>query len=157
MIFGKKKQRKIKLIKFNSDRTIQSVNASINKSIIEFEDEGWEARNTAFIEYNKDSLWGFKIQKIDNLKTCFIVRENDPAPLEFRKNKIYGDKLSPETLIYHEDESFSRKVSQLEETGGKGQQDTVVKGLVMVMGVLAVCILFGMLLVGIPGLDSFGK
>ena len=90
-------------------------------------------------------------------KNCFIVRENDPAPLEFRKNKIYGDKLSPETLIYHEDESFSRKVSQLEETGGKGQQDTVVKGLVMVMGVLAVCILFGMLLVGIPGLDSFGK
>ena len=156
MIFGKKQKRKIKLITITTDRTIQSVNAAINKSIIEYEDEGWEARNTAFIEYNKDSLWGFKIQKIDNLKTCFIVRENDPAPLEFRKNKIYGDKLSPETLIYHEDESFSRKVSQLEETGGKGQQDTVIKGLVMVMGILVVCILFGMLLVGIPGLDSFG-
>ena len=117
---------------------------------------GWEARNSAFIEYNQDTLWGFKKEKIDNLKTCFIVRENDPAPLEFKADKIYGDKLNPDTLIYHEDESFSRKVSQIEETGGKGQQDMIVKGLVITMGVLAVCFLFGMMLVGIPGLSSLG-
>ncbi len=156
MIFGNIKKRKIKLIKFNTDRSIQSVSGIVNKSIIEHEEEGWEARNTAFIEYNQDTFWGFKKAKIDNLKTCFIVRENDPAPLEFKADKIYGNKLAPETLIYHEDESFSRKVSQIEETGGKGQQYMIVKGLVITMGVLAVCFLFGMLLVGIPGIPSIG-
>ena len=151
-----KKIRKVKLIKFNTDRSIQSVSGIVKKSIIEYDNEGWEARNSAFIEYNQDTLWGFKKEKIDNLKTCFIVRENDPAPLEFKADKIYGDKLNPDTLIYHEDESFSRKVSQIEETGGKGQQDMIVKGLVITMGVLAVCFLFGMMLVGIPGLSSLG-
>jgi len=155
MIFDKK-IRKVKLIKFNTDRSIQSVSGVVKKSIIEYDNEGWEARNSAFIEYNQDTLWGFKKEKIDNLKTCFIVRENDPAPLEFKADKIYGDKLNPDTLIYHEDESFSRKVSQIEETGGKGQQDMIVKGLVITMGVLAVCFLFGMMLVGIPGLSSLG-
>jgi hypothetical protein len=155
MIFDKK-IRKVKLIKFNTDRSIQSVSGIVKKSIIEYDNEGWEARNSAFIEYNQDTLWGFKKEKIDNLKTCFIVRENDPAPLEFKADKIYGDKLNPDTLIYHEDESFSRKVSQIEETGGKGQQDMIVKGLVITMGVLAVCFLFGMMLVGIPGLSSLG-
>ena len=155
MIFDKK-IRKVKLIKFNTDRSIQSVSGIVKKSIIEYDNEGWEARNSAFIEYNQDTLWGFKKEKIDNLKTCFIVRENAPAPLEFKADKIYGDKLNPDTLIYHEDESFSRKVSQIEETGGKGQQDMIVKGLVITMGVLAVCFLFGMMLVGIPGLSSLG-
>ena len=155
MIFDKK-IRKVKLIKFNTDRSIQSVSGVVKKSIIEYDNEGWEARNSAFIEYNQDTLWGFKKEKIDNLKTCFIVRENDPAPLEFKADKIYGNKLNPDTLIYHEDESFSRKVSQIEETGGKGQQDMIVKGLVITMGVLAVCFLFGMMLVGIPGLSSLG-
>ena len=155
MIFDKK-IRKVKLIKFNTDRSIQKVSGIVKKSIIEYDNEGWEARNSAFIEYNQDTLWGFKKEKIDNLKTCFIVRENDPAPLEFKADKIYGDKLNPDTLIYHEDESFSRKVSQIEETGGKGQQDMIVKGLVITMGVLAVCFLFGMMLVGIPGLSSLG-
>ena len=155
MIFDKK-IRKVKLIKFNTDRSIQSVSGIVKKSIIEYDNEGWEARNSAFIEYNQDTLWGFKKEKIDNLKTCFIVRENDPAPLEFKADKIYGDKLNPDTLIYHEDESFSRKVSQIEETGGKGQQDMIVKGLVITMGVLEVCFLFGMMLVGIPGLSSLG-
>ena len=155
MIFDKK-IRKVKLIKFNTDRSIQSVSGIVKKSIIEYDNEGWEARNSAFIEYNQDTLWGFKKEKIDNLKTCFIVRENDPAPLEFKADKIYGDKLNPDTLIYHEDESFSRKVSQIEETGGKGQQDMIVKGLGITMGVLAVCFLFGMMLVGIPGLSSLG-
>ena len=155
MIFDKK-IRKVKLIKFNTNRSIQSVSGIVKKSIIEYDNEGWEARNSAFIEYNQDTLWGFKKEKIDNLKTCFIVRENDPAPLEFKADKIYGDKLNPDTLIYHEDESFSRKVSQIEETGGKGQQDMIVKGLVITMGVLAVCFLFGMMLVGIPGLSSLG-
>ena len=74
----------------------------------------------------------------------------------FKADKIYGDKLNPDTLIYHEDESFSRKVSQIEETGGKGQQDMIVKGLVITMGILAVCFLFGMMLVGIPGIPSLG-
>tara|TARA_R110002012_G_scaffold135728_1_gene289692 strand:- start:4033 stop:4506 length:474 start_codon:yes stop_codon:yes gene_type:complete len=156
MIFGNKKERKIKLIKFNTDRSVQSIVGTVKKSIIEYEEEGWEARNTAFIEYNKDSLWGFQKAKIDNIKPCFVVRENDPAPLEFKKDKIYGDKLTPETLIYHEDESFSRKVSQIEETGGKAQQDMLIKGLVFTMGILAVCFLFGMLLVGIPGIPSLG-
>jgi hypothetical protein len=155
MIFDKK-IRKVKLIKFNTDRSIQSVSGIVKKSITLPIYEGWEARNSAFIEYNQDTLWGFKKEKIDNLKTCFIVRENDPAPLEFKADKIYGDKLNPDTLIYHEDESFSRKVSQIEETGGKGQQDMIVKGLVITMGVLAVCFLFGMMLVGIPGLSSLG-
>ena len=155
MIFDKK-IRKVKLIKFNTDRSIQSVSGIVKKSIIEYDNEGWEARNSAFIEYNQDTLWGFKKEKIDNLKTCFIVRENDPAPLEFKADKIYGDKLNPDTLIYHEDESFSRKVSQIEETVGTWQQDMIVKGLVITMGVLAVCFLFGMMLVGIPGLSSLG-
>tara|TARA_R110002096_G_scaffold196101_1_gene378797 strand:+ start:550 stop:1023 length:474 start_codon:yes stop_codon:yes gene_type:complete len=157
MIFTNNKPRKVKLIKFNSDRSIQSIMGIVKKSIIEYQDEGWEARNSGYIEYNKDSLWGFQKAKIDNLKPCFVVRENDPAPLEFKKDKIYGNKVTPEALIYHEDESFSRKVSQIEETGGKGQQDIILKGLVIVMSVLAICILFGMLLVGLPGIGSFNR
>jgi len=156
MIFSNNKLRKVKLIKFNTDRSVQSVSGVVRKSIIEYQDEGWEARNTAFIEFSRDSLWGFKKQKIDNLKSCFIVRENDPAPLEFKSEKIYGEKLSPQTLIYHEDESFSRKVSEVEQTGGTGQQDLLIKGLVVSMILLTICILFGMLLVGLPGVSSLG-
>ena len=59
MIFDKK-IRKVKLIKFNTDRSIQSVSGIVKKSIIEYDNEGWEARNSAFIEYNQDTLWGFE-------------------------------------------------------------------------------------------------
>ena len=86
MIFTNNKPRKVKLIKFNSDRSIQSIMGIVKKSIIEYQDEGWEARNSGYIEYNKDSLWGFQKAKIDNLKPCFVVRENDPSPLEFKKD-----------------------------------------------------------------------
>jgi len=149
-----KKVRKIKLIKFNTDRSIEVVNADIKKSIIEYNDEGWEVRNTAFIEYNVDKIYGFWRNKIDALKICFIVRENDPSPLEFKKNKIYGKDISPDDLVYHEDESFSRKVSEVEKTKGKGTTDLIVKSLGITIVVLGVGIVLGVVTVGLPGLPK---
>ena len=151
-----KKNPQVKLIKFNMDKSIQIVNANVNKSIIEYEKEGFEARNEGYSEYKKDKLFGFIRAKDDKIKSCFIVRENDPAPLVFYKESMYGSTVTPDQLVYHEDESFSRKVSEVESKKAAGPQEFIVKAL----GIVCICLAIGFLLqisiVGIPNIGGVG-
>ena len=151
-----KKNPQVKLIKFNMDKSIQIVNANVNKSIIEYEKEGFEARNEGYSEYKKDKLFGFIRAKDDKIKSCFIVRENDPAPLVFDKESMYGSTVTPDQLVYHEDESFSRKVSEVESKKAAGPQELIVKAL----GIVCICLAIGFLLqisiVGIPNIGGVG-
>ena len=151
-----KKNPQVKLIKFNMDKSIQIVNADVNKSIIEYQKEGFEARNEGYSEYKKDKLFGFIRAKDDKIKSCFIVRENDPAPLVFDKKSMYGSTVTPDQLVFHEDESFSRKVSEVESKKAAGPQEFIVKAL----GIVCICLAIGFLLqisiVGIPNIGGVG-
>ena len=151
-----KKNPQVKLIKFNMGKSIQIVNADVNKSIIEYQKEGFEARNEGYSEYKKDKLFGFIRAKDDKIKSCFIVRENDPAPLVFDKKSMYGSTVTPDQLVYHEDESFSRKVSEVESKKAAGPQEFIVKAL----GIVCICLAIGFLLqisiVGIPNIGGVG-
>ena len=68
-----RKNPQIKLIKFNMDKSIQIVNADVKKSIIEYEKEGFEARNEGYSEYKKDKLFGFIKVKDDKIKSSIIA------------------------------------------------------------------------------------
>ena len=151
-----RKNPQIKLIKFNMDKSIDIVNADVNKSIIEYEKEGFEARNEGYSEYKKDKLFGFIKVKDDKIKSCFIVRENDPAPLVFDKESMYGSSVTPDQLVYHEDESFSRKVSEVESKKGSGSTEFIVKALGTVCICLGIAFLLQISIVGIPNIGGIG-
>lgn len=142
--------RRVTLLKFNMDKSIEEVRAEVNKSLLITKNEGWEANTVSFTEVRKDRIYGFKKANPDKLASCYVVRENDPSPLHFTQDKIYGDPVTPDDLIYHEDESFSRKVSEVEIKKGKGQQEFIVWALGMVCIILAVGFLFEISVVGLP-------
>lgn len=158
-----KKNPTIKVIKFNMDKSIDEINAPVNKSIFHFGNEGWEANPKSFTEINKDKLYGFIKGKEENLIAGYIVRENDPTPLHFRvgrggkKDQIYSnDIVDPDRLVYHEDESFARKVSEVENKKGKGQQEFIVWALGIVAILLAIGFLIGISVVGLPNFFGGG-
>ena len=151
------KKNKIRILKFNMDKSLDEINGDIEKSIILYEKEGWEANPKCFTELNKDKYFGFKHGNVDKLLSCFVVRENDPSPLHFVEDSIFGDPVTPEDLVYHEDESFSRKVSEIELNKGKAKQNFVVFSLGIVSIILAASFLIGMFIVGIPSLNFGGS
>ena len=155
-----KKKIKIKLVKFNHDRSVTIKDAEVDKSIIVLEDEGFIARNTAFNEYIKDSFWGFVKGKKEKIKPCFIVRENAPDPLEFRVEegvgKIYGEEFTPDNLVYQEDESFSRSISNI-EIKNSNEPDLIQKAMVYCLLGEVVAVIVLCFAVGIPeALAKFG-
>tara|TARA_Y100000004_G_C8803658_1_gene364567 strand:+ start:173 stop:637 length:465 start_codon:yes stop_codon:yes gene_type:complete len=116
MILGtSKKNRKIKLIKFNSDRTLEINNVPIEKNIAVLDKEGFVTKNSGFTEYMPSKFFGLVKPKTLKISGCYVVRENDPAPLEIRESSIYGNSIENEELEYHENESFARAVSTEEE------------------------------------------
>ncbi len=138
MIFSNNKQRLVRVIKFNTDRSIQITKAPIEKSIIVLDKEGFLTKNSAFTEFLPSKFYGFIRPKILKIQGCFIVRENDPAPLEFRAENIYGKEVNVDQLEYHENESFSRAVSNVEENNSDIMQLLLSKGVLLAFGTLGI-------------------
>ena len=103
----KKKSTQTNLIKFNHDKTVSIKKAEVTRSIIVDDKEGFLARNSAFTEFSEDKLFGFIKQKPEKLKGSFIVREGAADPLEFREDSIYGKDVTPDDIVYHEDENVA--------------------------------------------------
>ena len=140
MIFSNNNQRLVRVIKFNTDRSIQITKAPVEKSIINIDKEGFISKNSAFTEFLPSKFYGFIRPKIIKIQGCFIVRENDPAPLEFRSENIYGDEVSVDQLEYHENEIFSRAVSNVEESTNDIMQLLLSKGILFAFGSLGIAI-----------------
>lgn len=117
MILGNnKKTRKVKIIKFNSDRTIEIQQAPVIKNIATVDKEGFITKNSAFTEYLPSKFYGLIKPKTLKISGCYVVREGDAAPLQFRESSIFGNDIENEELEYHENESFARAVSEEEES-----------------------------------------
>ena len=154
------KLNKVTLIKFNTDRSIKIIAAPVDKSIISDSKEGFIARNSAFTEIIKDRFFGFIKGNQDQIKGSFIVREAAPDPLEFRVEdgvgKIYGEDFTPDDLVYHEDESFTRSTADI-EVKGSTEPDFIQKAMVYaVLGEVG-AVLILVIAVGLPeALKRFG-
>ena len=153
-----KKTKKINLIKFNMDKSIDEIMVPIEKSIFSYQNEGWEANPKSFTEIKKDKLFGFIKSKDEQITGSYVVRENDPTPLHFTNDKIFSnDIVDPDKLVYHEDESIARKVSEVENKNGKAPQEFILTMLGIVCVILAIGFLIGMSVVGLPNLLGKGE
>tara|TARA_R110002074_G_C12467311_1_gene659912 strand:- start:331 stop:816 length:486 start_codon:yes stop_codon:yes gene_type:complete len=137
------------LIKFNHDKTVEIKKVEVIRSIIVSDKEGYLARNSAFTEFFQDKLFGFIKQKPEKIKGCFIVREGAADPLEFREDSIYGKEVTPDDIVYHEDENVAISSSDVELSNGTGP-DYIQRGLVVCLTVESVAVLILALAVGLP-------
>lgn len=145
----KKKNNTTRLIKFNHDKSVEISKVEVTRSIIVSEKEGFLARNSAFTEFSEDKLFGFIKQKPEKLKGSFIVREGAADPLEFREDSIYGKDVTPDDIVYHEDENVAISSSEVELSNATGP-DYIQRGLVITLTVEAVAVLILALAVGLP-------
>ena len=145
----KKKSTQTNLIKFNHDKTVSMKKAEVTRSIIVDDKEGFLARNSAFTEFSEDKLFGFIKQKPEKLKGSFIVREGAADPLEFREDSIYGKDVTPDDIVYHEDENVAISSSEVELSNATGP-DYIQKGLSVVLIAEAISVLILALAVGLP-------
>ena len=154
------RQNKVKLVRFCHDRSITVKDAPVQKAIITFDKEGFGEKKTAFSEYIKDSFWGFVLGNKEKIKPAYIVREGAPDPLEFRVEngvgKLYGEEFTPDDLIYHEDESFTRSISDV-EIKNSNDPDMIQKAMIYCLMGETFCVILLCLAVGIPeALKKFG-
>ena len=145
----KKKSTQTNLIKFNHDKTVSIKKAEVTRSIIVDDKEGFLARNSAFTEFSEDKLFGFIKQKPEKLKGSLIVREGAADPLEFREDSIYGKDVTPDDIVYHEDENVAISSSEVELSNATGP-DYIQKGLSVVLIAEAISVLILALAVGLP-------
>ena len=145
----KKKSIQTNLIKFNHDKTVSIKKAEVTRSIIVDDKEGFLARNSAFTEFSEDKLFGFIKQKPEKLKGSFIVREGAADPLEFREDSIYGKDVTPDDIVYHDDENVAISSSEVELSNATGP-DYIQKALSVVLIAEAISVLVLALAVGLP-------
>lgn len=144
-----KKLPKIKIIKFRTDKTLVLENAEIDKQIMILnKEEGYEAREEAYLEIKQDVLFGFKEGKPFG---AFAVREVDPSPLVLSNDGYLGSELVFDDYVRHENEAFRREMSRTEE-GKKSNNDEIIK---YIGWLLMAEIVVGAILTLLKGVPSF--